>query len=50
MNNEVIIANNPQEEEKNLLQDVDLSYLLFVKNPNNEMAIGMVDKIICYYK
>ena len=27
-------------EEKRPLQDLDISHMIFIKNPNNEMAIG----------
>jgi hypothetical protein len=29
-----------ENEEKKPLQDLDISHMIFIKNPNNEMAIG----------
>ena len=44
MENEVnnLLNNNHQVEieEKKPLQDLDLSHLIIIKNPNNEVAIG----------
>ena len=37
-NNEVVQTCN--EEEKQPLQDIDISNLIFIKNPNNELALG----------
>jgi hypothetical protein len=37
-NNEV--AQTCNEEEKQPLQDIDISNLIFIKNPNNELALG----------
>jgi hypothetical protein len=31
---------NNENEEKKPLQDLDISHMIFIKNPNNEMAIG----------
>lgn len=44
MSNEVNLVNQEQNqhqtEEKTPLQDLDLSHLILIKNPNNEVAIG----------
>jgi hypothetical protein len=37
-NNEVEQPLN--EDEKQPLQDMDISNMIFIKNPNNELAIG----------
>jgi hypothetical protein len=44
MNNNEVIRLNPQLEidEKKPLDDLDLSHLILIKNPNNEMAIGNI--------
>src|SRR6476646_9850601 len=36
---------NNSVEEKLPLNDLDLSHLIFVKNPNNELALGIKIKI-----
>lgn len=33
-------AVNNDNDEKKPLQDLDISHMIFIKNPNNEMAIG----------
>lgn len=42
MSNEAnyLSQNNQNEQEKQPLQDLDLSHLILIKNPNNEVAIG----------
>jgi hypothetical protein len=37
-NNEV--AERTNQDEKQPLQDMDISNMIFIKNPNNELAIG----------
>jgi hypothetical protein len=39
-NNEVVRNSNSNEEEKQPLQDIDISNLIFIKHPNNELALG----------
>jgi hypothetical protein len=40
-NNEVErFISNQEINEKKTLDDLDLSHLILIKNPNNEMAIG----------
>lgn len=31
-----------QNEEKTPLQDLDISNIIFIRNPNNEMALGII--------
>ena len=35
-------AVNNDNDEKKPLQDLDISHMIFIKNPNNEMAIGNI--------
>ena len=47
MNNEVAqrlpVPNSIECDEKKPLDDLDLSHLILIKNPNNEMAIGKLN-------
>jgi hypothetical protein len=48
MNNEANFPNleNNSQEEKEPLQDLDISNLIFIKNPNNEFALGLCEEKI----
>lgn len=35
-------AVNNDNDEKKPLHDLDISHMIFIKNPNNEMAIGNI--------
>lgn len=40
MIDEAQVNNNQNELEKQSLEDLDLSNVMIIKNPNNEVAIG----------
>ena len=40
MSNNEVAERNKNDEEKQPLQDMDISNIIFIKNPNNELAIG----------
>ena len=40
MSNNEVGERNKNDEEKQPLQDMDISNIIFIKNPNNELALG----------
>lgn len=40
MSNNEVAERNKNDEEKQPLHDMDISNIIFIKNPNNELAIG----------